>query len=31
MYDKIYEILEKNGTVKTGMFLDGPHMGKNVF
>ena len=28
MYDKIYQILDEKGRVKTGIFLDGPHMGK---
>ena len=28
MYDKIYHILDEKGRVKTGIFLDGPHMGK---
>ncbi len=28
MYNKIYEILDEKGRVKTGIFLDGPNMGK---
>ena len=28
MYNKIYEILDEKGRVKTGIFLDGPYMGK---
>ena len=28
MYDNIYYILDENGRVKTGIYLDGPHMGK---
>lgn len=28
MYNKIYEILDKKGRVRTGTFLDGPYIGK---
>lgn len=28
MYNKIYQILDEKGRVKTGIFLDGPYMGK---
>ena len=28
MYDRIYNILEEKGRVKTAIFLDGPDMGK---
>ncbi len=28
MYNKIYQILDEKGRAKTGIFLDGPYMGK---
>ena len=28
MYNKIYQILDEKGRAKTGIFLDGPHIGK---
>ena len=28
MYNKIYEILEEKGRIKTAIILDGPDMGK---
>ena len=28
MYNKIYQILDEKGMAKTGIFLDGPYMGK---
>ena len=28
MYNKIYQSLNEKGKVKTGIFLDGPYMGK---
>ena len=28
MYNKIYQLLDEKGRVKTGIFLDGPYMVK---